>query len=209
MSSGRAGEILPDHLAQCPYSASRETEASEERDLPETTSPTSDGYSVGARKSLLPLRESLGLFTGWHLSAGNSSGKLLSSVTIGIISHSCRWGRNWRYFRGCFELIPRVLPLGVLPLVHPGHWALVVQLPSYCIARHSGLSPPSDCLLPKAIFLVLAPCDVVTGNKCLLNEWTISEYIRVCLRWIGKQTSTFLMNKISGQSCRKSPESGN
>lgn len=50
------------HLAQCPYSTSRETEVSEERDLPETTSP-SDSYSVGARKSLLLLRESLGLFT--------------------------------------------------------------------------------------------------------------------------------------------------
>lgn len=61
ISSGRAGEILPDHLAKCPYSTSRETEVSEERDLPETTSP-SDSYSVGARKSLLRLRESLGLF---------------------------------------------------------------------------------------------------------------------------------------------------
>ena len=39
ISSGRAGEILPDLLDQCPYSTSKETEASKERDLPEITSP--------------------------------------------------------------------------------------------------------------------------------------------------------------------------
>lgn len=60
--SGRTGGTLPDLPAQCPYSTSKETEASKGRDLPEITSPASGRYSVGDRKSLLLLRESLGLF---------------------------------------------------------------------------------------------------------------------------------------------------